>query len=109
MVSQTPKRSPAGSPSFATQPSSYYARIKGDIGSEEDCKKVASAVQERFGPVVHVLVNNAAAFIFHSVETASAEDWDQSAAVNIKGHALLTKYLLPLMKVCLPTILCAHC
>jgi NAD(P)-dependent dehydrogenase (short-subunit alcohol dehydrogenase family) len=57
-------------------------------------------VSEKFGSTVHVLVNNAAAFIFHSVETASAEDWDYSAAINIKGHALLTKHLLPLLKVC---------
>lgn len=45
-----------------------------------------------------VLVNNAALFVFHSVETASAEDWDRSAAINIKGHALLTKAALPFMK-----------
>ena len=45
-----------------------------------------------------VLVNNAALFVFESVETATAEDWDRSAAVNIKGHALLTKAVLPAMK-----------
>ncbi len=76
-------------------------RIKGDIGSEEDCISVARQVQAKFGSIVHVLVNNAAAFIFHSVETATAADWDHSAAINIKGHALLTKHLLPFMKVLL--------
>ena len=45
-----------------------------------------------------MLVNNAALFVFHSVETATADDWDRSAAVNIKGHALLTKACLPYMK-----------
>jgi len=43
-------------------------------------------------------VNNAAAFIFRSVEHATSEDWDHSAAVNIKGHALLTKAILGPMK-----------
>ncbi len=45
-----------------------------------------------------MLVNNAALFVFHSVEHASADDWDRSAAINIKGHALLTKAVLPYMK-----------
>lgn len=54
----------------------------------------------KFGDKAHVLVNNAALFVFESVETASAEDWDRSAAVNIKGHALATKHCIPLMKVC---------
>lgn len=46
----------------------------------------------------HVLINNAALFIFESVETATAEDWDRACSVNIKGHALVTKHVLPLMK-----------
>ena len=52
----------------------------------------------KFGPKAHVLINNAALFVFESVETASGEDWDRSAAVNIKGHALATKHCIPLMK-----------
>ena len=69
-----------------------------DSESEADCAKAAADTVARFGPVIHCLVNNAALFVFHSVETASAEDWDRSAAVNIKGHALLTKAVLPHMK-----------
>jgi NAD(P)-dependent dehydrogenase (short-subunit alcohol dehydrogenase family) len=51
-----------------------------------------------FGEEIHVLVNNAAYFCFHSVEHASAADWDKTCAVNIKGHALVTKAVLPHMK-----------
>jgi len=69
-----------------------------DIESEADCEKVAASTIAKFGPAIHVLVNNAALFVFHSVETATAADWDRSAAVNIKGHALLTKACLPYMK-----------
>jgi NAD(P)-dependent dehydrogenase (short-subunit alcohol dehydrogenase family) len=69
-----------------------------DIGDEEDIKRALAAAAAVFGPHMHVLVNNAACFIFHSVEHASAKDWDDSAAVNIKGHALLTKHMLPYMK-----------
>ena len=69
-----------------------------DIGDEADIVRALGEAAEKFGDKMHVLVNNAASFIFHSVETATAADWDASAAVNIKGHALLTKHVLPYMK-----------
>lgn len=72
--------------------------VAADISSEEDCAKVTDAVKAKWGDKIHVLVNNAALFVFKSVEDATAEDWDRSASVNIKGHALLTKAVLPLMK-----------
>ena len=72
--------------------------VSADIEQEAECVAAVAAAVARFGAAIHVLVNNAALFVFHSVETASAEDWDRSAAVNIKGHALLTKAALPHMK-----------
>jgi NAD(P)-dependent dehydrogenase (short-subunit alcohol dehydrogenase family) len=72
--------------------------VPADIETEAACEGAAAAAAARFGPKVHVLVNNAALFVFHSVETATAADWDRSAAVNIKGHALLTKAFLPALK-----------
>jgi len=69
-----------------------------DIATEADIKKAMEDTVMKFGDKIHVLINNAAAFIFHSVEDASGEDWDRSAAVNIRGHALLTKHALPYMK-----------
>lgn len=72
--------------------------VAADISSEEDCRKVTDAVTAKWGAAVHVLVNNAALFVFKSVEDATADDWDRSASVNIRGHALLTKAVLPLMK-----------
>jgi len=69
-----------------------------DIGSEEDIKRAVVDIEKKFGDTIHVLINNAAAFVFHSVETATAEDWDLTMNVNIKGHALLTKHTLPFLK-----------
>lgn len=77
---------------------SHTLWVASDIGSESDCNKVVSESNAKFGPHIHVLINNAALFVFHSVEHATAEDWDRSAAINIKGHALLTKACLPAMK-----------
>ena len=59
---------------------------------------MVKAASAKFGDKIHVLINNAALFIFKSVEFATAEDWDRTAAVNIKGHALVTKHVIPLMK-----------
>ena len=72
--------------------------VPSDISSEADCAKVTEAAAAKFGDKIHVLVNNAALFVFKSVEDATADDWDRSASVNIKGHALLTKAVLPFMK-----------
>ena len=81
------------------EPVANVARwVKADIGTDADCAAAAAGVLAAFGPDVHILVNNAALFVFKSIEHATAEDWDASAGVNIRGHALLTKHLLPAMK-----------
>lgn len=77
---------------------SHVLYVRADISSEADTKRVVEEATAKFGAAIHVLVNNAALFVFASVEDATAEDWDRSAAVNIKGHALLTKACLPAMK-----------
>ena len=69
--------------------------VPADIASEADCAKVTAVMEAKWGDKIHVLVNNAALFVFKSVEDATAEDWDRSASVNIKVHALLTKAILP--------------
>eukprot|EP01123_Difflugia_compressa_P009990 TRINITY_DN3513_c0_g1_i1.p1 TRINITY_DN3513_c0_g1~~TRINITY_DN3513_c0_g1_i1.p1 ORF type:complete len:302 (-),score=61.53 TRINITY_DN3513_c0_g1_i1:200-1078(-) len=72
--------------------------IKCDISSESDVKHCVQQIHQKWGDKIDVLVNNAALFIFKSIEHATADDWDRTAAVNIKGHALLTKYCLPGLK-----------
>jgi|EP00945_MAST-04E_sp_MAST-4E-sp1_P001172 NAD(P)-dependent dehydrogenase (short-subunit alcohol dehydrogenase family) len=72
--------------------------VKCDIGKEDMIKILYAKVEEKFGPALHVLVNNAAMFVFHSVETASAKDWANSCNVNIIGSAMMTKHALPLLK-----------
>jgi len=72
--------------------------IKCDLSVEEDIKKMVEETHAKFGDKIHVLVNNAAKFTWVGVEHASAEDWDKSNAVNIRGHALVTKYCLKGLK-----------
>eukprot|EP00035_Acanthoeca_spectabilis_P020476 m.433122 g.433122 ORF g.433122 m.433122 type:complete len:289 (+) comp17532_c0_seq1:126-992(+) len=72
--------------------------LKCDISNPEQVTKMVEDTVAKFGDKIHVLVNNAARFIFHSVEHGSPEDWDNACSVNIKGHALVTKACLPYMK-----------
>ena len=70
-----------------------------DISNKRHVKKaIRVAIQHFDGPKIDVLVNNACAFVFRSVEDASIADWTKSMNVNILGHALVTKYCLPFMK-----------
>lgn len=71
---------------------------KCDISSETAIASMVAAAKAKFGGKAHVLINNAALFLFKSVEFATAQDWDRVSSVNIKGHALVTKAVLPLMK-----------
>ena len=75
-----------------------YLDARCDISNEESIKSLVKETEKKFGQAVHILVNNAAAFVFHSVETASSADWQQSCATNIVGNALMTKNFLPLLK-----------
>ena len=68
----------------------------GSVTSEQDCEAVVKETEKRYGPV-SILVNNAARFIFKSVE-ATVEDWKNSLDVNVVGCALMTRYCLESMK-----------
>jgi NAD(P)-dependent dehydrogenase (short-subunit alcohol dehydrogenase family) len=77
--------------------SSKALYVKCDIADESQIKAMVSTVVKKFG-TINILVNNAALFVFKTVEDASAEDWDRTCAVNIRGSALVTKHVIPVMK-----------
>lgn len=47
---------------------------------------------------IDILVNNAAAFVFGSIEETSAEDWAKVFGVNVIGYANMVKTALPHLK-----------
>ena len=49
---------------------------------------------ERFGRL-HILVNNAAIRLYHTVEDASEESWDTIWGVNVKGYAFCAQAAIP--------------
>jgi len=71
--------------------------VKCDIAEETQIRAMVAAVVKQFS-TISILVNNAALFLFKSVEEASAEDWDRTCAVNIRGSALVTKHVIPVMR-----------
>jgi len=72
--------------------------VRCDISIESSIKNMVEETIKKFGPHIHVLINNAARFVFKSVETASPEDWDNACAVNIRGSAMVSKHVVPYMK-----------
>ena len=63
--------------------------VKCDISNEDMVKNVYAVAAKKWGPNIDVLVNNAALFIFESVETAKPEDWDKACSVCARQQPLL--------------------
>ncbi len=66
-----------------------------DISKEEDVKEAMRHTESEFG-AIHILVNNAAAFVFGSYEVSKA-DWERVLSVNVLGAALCAKYAIEVM------------
>jgi NAD(P)-dependent dehydrogenase (short-subunit alcohol dehydrogenase family) len=69
--------------------------LQADIADEEQVRQAMEKTQAEFG-ALHILVNNAAAFVFGSYN-ATAEEWERVLSVNIKGTALCSKYAVDAM------------
>ena len=71
--------------------------VETDVSKEDDVRRMVAAAARAFGSV-DVLVSDAAAFSFGSVDTASQSDWDRALGVNVMGTAYCAKHVLPVMK-----------
>lgn len=75
--------------------------VETDVASEQSAQQLVASVVAEFG-TVHILVNDAALFrglVLTAIEETSAELWDRVMAVNLRGPFLITKYVLPHMKL----------
>ncbi len=68
-----------------------------DVSKEKEVEEMIKTVVSEYGGL-DILVNNAAAFVFGTVEEATEEDWDRVLGVNVKGYAFCTKYAAPVMR-----------
>jgi NAD(P)-dependent dehydrogenase (short-subunit alcohol dehydrogenase family) len=73
--------------------------VRTDVAEEREVRALADATLEHYGRI-DILVNNAAILI-HGKDTRlhelSAEVWDRTMAVNLRGHWLCSKYVIPTM------------
>ena len=68
--------------------------VEMDVSREADVEGMVRSVVSALGRV-DVLVSDAAAFSFGSVDTASQSDWDRALGVNVMGTAYCAKHVLP--------------
>lgn len=71
--------------------------VNADISSSNDVKDMVSGAIDKFGKI-DILVNNAGRAGGGDLENSTEEDWDEVLAVNLKGHFLVTKTIVPYMK-----------
>jgi len=70
--------------------------VQADVSDEEQVRAAVADTAARLGPV-DILINNAAAFVFRSIEATSA-DWNRVLSVNVMGAAFCAKHVLPEMQ-----------
>lgn len=71
--------------------------IKTDVSSEKDVINAVEKIKARFGDI-DVLVNNAAIQYFATVTESTAEEWDKTISINLRGGFLCAKYIIPSMQ-----------
>ncbi|UJR23481.1 hypothetical protein I4U23_026480 [Adineta vaga] len=68
-----------------------------DITDEQAIQQAVQTAIDKWG-TIDVLINAAAIFVFGQIEHISADDWSRNFDVNVRGYALLVKYIAPIMK-----------
>jgi NAD(P)-dependent dehydrogenase (short-subunit alcohol dehydrogenase family) len=69
-----------------------------DVSSEEDVDRAFDEVVRAYGGV-DVVVSNAGISSFGSLDTLSTVDWDRAFAVNARGHFLVSRAAIRIMKL----------
>ena len=71
--------------------------IPTDVSSIDSVDQMVAACISSVGSI-DILVNDAAAFVFGTIETVSPTDWEKVFGVNVLGTANTVKSLLPYLK-----------
>lgn len=74
------------------------AAFRADVGEEEQVREMASAIEQRLGPV-HGLVNNAAKSVASSADWRSiaVSEWDEVLRANVTGAFICADAVYPQM------------
>jgi NAD(P)-dependent dehydrogenase (short-subunit alcohol dehydrogenase family) len=72
--------------------------LRCDVADPAEAEAAVAEAVARFG-ALHVLVNNAAAFIADcTAETIALPDWDRTLAVNVTGPMLMSRAAIPCLR-----------
>lgn len=71
--------------------------IQVDVAQKAEVEKLVAAVREKWGKI-DILVNNAGILYMKDFLDHTEEIWDETMAVNVKGHFLCTQAVVPHMK-----------
>jgi len=71
--------------------------VQGDVSQDSEVRRMATEVQEAFGPV-EILVNNAGIIRPQKLEDITEADWDELVDVNLKSAFLCTQAVLTGMR-----------
>jgi NAD(P)-dependent dehydrogenase (short-subunit alcohol dehydrogenase family) len=71
--------------------------LQGDIGSEDDVKRLLADVKRRRGRL-DALVNNAGIDKTTGIDSLEVGQWDAIIRTNLRGPFLLAKFALPLLR-----------
>ena len=71
--------------------------VRCDVSDEESVKAAVDTVLSQYKKI-DILLNDAGIAQGGSVESLTAQQWDQSMNINVKGIYLMSKYVVPQMK-----------
>ncbi len=74
-----------------------------DVGDEDSLKDWIDSVGEKEGKI-DIVLPNAAAFVFGTVDEVTSSDWDVILGTNVKGYANCVKFSLPYLRCTQPKI-----
>jgi NAD(P)-dependent dehydrogenase (short-subunit alcohol dehydrogenase family) len=72
--------------------------VKTDISSEESTGELYAQIKQQWN-AVDIIINNAGWFPFIEFDKLSYADWRKVTSINLDGTFLVTKSLLPLLKL----------
>src|SRR4029453_18444784 len=76
--------------------------VEAHMQRETEAAAFVRQAAERFGRL-DILVNNAGVRLYHTVEDATAESWDEILGVNLKGYAFCAKAAIPFLRQAAPS------
>lgn len=71
--------------------------LTADVASDEDCRRIVTAAEERFG-ALHVLVNNAGYNARGDFESLPASELARVIDVNLRSPIVMSRLALPLLR-----------